>query len=573
MDLSKYKHHSSFSSVIKVVPATEENKTLAKASLDNLKQYFPVDTNIDENPDLLYIGLAGYNGGIINKNGDGVTKETAISIAKYFKNKYIDKEHDRTKIVGNLLGYGFVKHGETESITEEEALAYDGPIDVILAGYVWRTVDEELSNLIEQSSDENSPKYGEISASWEVYYSEYDIVLGSTNISQAKIISDPIEVEKYSKFLKSNGGRGVSDDNQEVHKLIKGECLPVGLGLVARPAGIVKGVSILEEKPIVVKAEELENLEVKAEEINVVIDEEIQLQLAAANLNKENGKYFDALSKELIIAGIDEFDIEGIAKYCKDRKNKQKELILIEKNKKSVNDIVTKKSDANLSNKIKTKNMKLKFKDITKETLETLAATDVYEVAVELDKKMTEYATQLDSQKDEALAAKEEFEKVKSNHDSLAAELEKVKAELNKINEVRAAEKIQNDFNVRMADLNEKFELDAVKSKSIANQIRGLDDTSFAAWLESFQPFLVAKFVPFEKKDDKMEEDEPDNDGDDEVEKERKAKAKKECKASLLEEIQNLQPETKPIVNKVTSNKSIDELIAEAFKGVGEDEK
>ena len=205
--------------------------------------------------------------------------------------------------------------------------------------------------------------------------------------------------------------------------------------------------------------------------------------------------------------------------------------------------------------------LKLKFNDSDKELLESVAAADVYEVALSLNEKMTEFANELDLKAEEAKAAELKASEIQKNHDSLAAELEKVKEELKQINEVRAAEKIQNDFNARMSDLNEKFELDEVKSKSIAAQIRGLDEETFASWLESFQPFLIAKKAPPFMKDD--EEEEMD-------EKEEECAKKKSC-ASLIDEIKKLQPETKPVVNESSTNKSIDELMFEAFKGVGED--
>src|SRR4051812_27353127 len=123
LDLSKYPHHINLSATIKVVTPTENDVKLATASLQDVRQYFPADLDMESSPDLLYIAFAGYNGGICNRNGSGITKADAVSLAKKFKNKYIDLEHDRTKIVGNILGYGFTKHGQNESISEEEALA------------------------------------------------------------------------------------------------------------------------------------------------------------------------------------------------------------------------------------------------------------------------------------------------------------------------------------------------------------------------------------------------------------------------------------------------------------------
>lgn len=252
-------------------------------------------------------------------------------------------------------------------------------------------------------------------------------------------------------------------------------------------------------------------------------------------------------------------DLTNSIKEFNKNNDLHKNISLSEKN--SVNKVT---SLSNIEKKYK--RMKLKFNDSDKEVLETAAATDVYEVAVELNKKMSEFAEQRDAKELEAKAALDKYNQVQSSYDAITKELADVKDQLNKLNEVRAQEKIQNDFNIRMSDLNEKFELDGDKSKAIANQIRGLDDTSYSSWLESFKPFLIAKKAKAEvEKEDSGEDDKEDM-------KESMCKDKKgECKASLLEEIEKLKPEDKKIVNKSSGHKSIADLVNEAFAGVGED--
>ncbi len=584
MDLStKYKYKMECSATVKIVVPTDTDTYLAKASLDNLKQYFPAEISPDESPDLLYIALAGFNGGICNKNGDGVTKQTAINIAEKFKNKYIDLEHDRKQIVGNIIGYGFTKHGETESITKEEALAYDGPIDVILSGYVWQMINEELSNEIIESANESSLKYGRISGSWEVLYNDYEICVGSRNIHEGQIISESTEIESYSKYLRSNGGKGIDNKGQEVFKVIKGDCLPVGLGLVGAPAGMVKGVSILEDKPTPEQQEKIaEDLKANKTDVIEIVSEEKQLELAAATNLKTVDENFKVSARDLSEAlkragqaGEDaKISISELTKSIEEyNKNKEKDKNISLSEKNSVNDNIKKNPDTDLTskNKIKINKMiKLKFNDSVsdKEVLETAASTDVYEIAKELNKKMTEYSAELDVKAGEVKAAQEASAKLKEDSATLAADLEKVKTELKTLNEVRAQEKVQADFSVRMADLNEKFELDADKSKSIAKQIRGLDDEAFTAWFEDIKTFLVAKkFVPFKKEGEDEDEDESDDSGDDK--KEKKEKVKKESKASILEEIAALKPFGEKIVNKVAEGtKSVADLFAEAFADV-----
>ena len=51
-----------------------------------------------------------------------------------------------------------------------------GPLNVTLGGVVWRMVNPELSDLIERSSDPTSEDYLSVSASWELGFSEYNLV-------------------------------------------------------------------------------------------------------------------------------------------------------------------------------------------------------------------------------------------------------------------------------------------------------------------------------------------------------------------------------------------------------------
>ena len=188
--MKNYLYKATFASAIKIIIPTDHDKYLAKASLDNLQQYFNEPINTDENPDLLYIALTSFNGGIINLNDDGVSIATAIELAKKFKNKYIDEEHNKGNVIGNIVNYGFTKHGSNSSITEQEAARSADPINVVLSGYLWRVVNEDLCDLVVEASNTTSPKYNTVSGSWEILFNDYDIVIGQRNIAEGKLIND-----------------------------------------------------------------------------------------------------------------------------------------------------------------------------------------------------------------------------------------------------------------------------------------------------------------------------------------------------------------------------------------------
>lgn len=538
--MKNFKYSTSFSSMIKTIIPNDYDKYLSMASLNSLKGVFPAGLDPDENPDLLYIAANGAVGGLANKNADCISTRDIVKMAPYSINKYLTIEHIRSNgAVGAISNFGFSEYGSNKILTKEEALESKTPVNWVVGGYIWRILNSELVKTLIQSSDENSINYSRASLSWEIMFSEYNLMVGSFNINEAQIITDELKIKELSKYLKVNGGSGIIKETKEaIHRLIVGEMIPAGYSIVARPAADVKGILTCEDKiPEIIPINSNSN---EIIEINS-IDKPLEL-VAAQKLEeiiKEDNKNQENLIENKII-------IENVAS----------------ENKKCVN------KDTNLSNinKKTKKTMKLKFDDITKDSLESLANVDLYELAKDLNTQSTKFAVERDAKAAEAEKAKQDIVDIKSKNESLAVELEKVKLELNKLEESRAKEKVQNDFNVRMSELNDKYKLDAAQSKSIAKQIRGLNDEAYAAWVEDHSAFLVAKELPEfikekieDKKDDKKED-----------KKEDKMEDKKESKASLIDEIKSLKSDTKPIENKIAANKTLQEIWAEAFAGLAE---
>lgn len=557
LDLSKYKYKTSCSAEIQIITPTDEDKNLAQASLTNARQYFPEDIDPASTPDLLYITFAGYNGGICNRNGHGVRKEDAINLAKFFKNKYIDLEHDRTRIVGNLLGYGFTKHGEDECMTEAEAKEYDGPIDVILSGYIWATIDENLAKLINDSNDPTSSGYKSVSASWEVYYTDYDIGVGSRFIHEAKVITDPDEKNNYAGYLRHNGGKGFDENGNQVYAIFTGDCLPVGLGLVGNPAAFVEGVTVLQNEPEEDTEEHEEDCDCekcKSSKAGKELSLEEMIKLGLIPLVERDDTVTakdlcEALARSSKACENILPSLSNLFEWFNDEKNR-KNLVdnanQLEKNKNSVNSDTDLQKENKIVSISKKQNMKLQFEDLKDEqVLSTASAADVYQIAKELNVKMSKYAEDNDKLQEEAEATKTKHDDLKKTHDEIVAELEKVKKDLESINEVRASEKIQNDFSARMGDLNEQFELDETKSKVIAKEIKGLSDEDYSTWLEDKKAFLVAKTKTV---------DETSN-------------------ASLLNVVNDVQPDKVTIINKISAGESFDDLMKSAFANLTVDKK
>ena len=162
-----------------------------------------------------------------------------------FINKPINIEHNRKSIVGTILTAGFSSFGTDESLTKEQVEETKEPFNVTLGGVIWKIADQSLADKIESSSDPTSEDYMGISASWELGFSDYNLVIlegDEKNIENATEISDPEEVEKHMDKLKGFGGKGKFDDNSSVYRKVINDVVPLGIGLTENPAADVQGV-------------------------------------------------------------------------------------------------------------------------------------------------------------------------------------------------------------------------------------------------------------------------------------------------------------------------------------------
>lgn len=566
--MKQFKYTSDFNSFAKVIHPEEDSINLALASIDSLKSLLPQGIDFNNNPDVVFNSFNAAVAGRANRNDDVIDNISALAIYKNFIHKFCDVEHRRDIIVGSIINAGFSSFGDNVILTEEDVRNSTDPVNICLAAVVWRILNEDFASKLVESADETSILYHSISTSWELGFDDYQIVLGHKDLSQGELITDEKQIKEFSRFLRANRGEGKTKDNVPVYRKIVGDMYPLAIGYVKNPAAEVKGVLVVDESPMPeVKAEDIESITINSSE---VINKDNLITMLASDHFTDKCSCGEVISTCRCSGPDKKINvIEAGCKKCKDlsnsEKNEEKNKNISLSNKNSVNTVTNLTNTKNLQNKY----MKLQLKDITKEVLETVAAADVYEIAKELDKKMTQFANELEVKENEAKTASDKFTELQSKHDLVAAELEQVKTQLTQLNEVRAQEQIQNDFNTRMSDLNEQFELDEVKSSSIAKQIRGLNADQFTAWLEDHKPFLAAKKAPPFVKEGEEEDEEEDEDM-----KESKCKKKESCASvTLLEEIQNLKSSDPKLVNQPATTSSIDDLVNKAFGKILEDNK
>lgn len=239
---------SIFSSQIKALASSEKDEYLALASLENLRGLIPeVDT--EKNIDLLPVAFNACVVNRVNKNGDVIDTNTAISIVESFINKQINLEHNREKIIGVILKAGFSEFGTDKILPIEAVKDYKGPFNITLGGLIWKIVNPSLANLIEQSNDPSSEGYQKISASWELGFNDYNIICmedGQKNIEKATTITNEEEIQKFKSHLKSFGGSG-KIDGKNIYRQVKNSVLALGIGLTENPAADVKGILVNEK--------------------------------------------------------------------------------------------------------------------------------------------------------------------------------------------------------------------------------------------------------------------------------------------------------------------------------------
>ena len=284
-------YNTTFSSVLRPLVSEEKDKYLALASLAEVGGFIPnVDT--EKNVDLLPVAFNAAVVNRVNRNGDVIDSLTALASYKDFINKPINFEHNRERIVGVILTAGFSEFGSDIPLTEDQVKDLKGPYNITLGGVIWKIANPNLATMIEDSSDSTSVNYQKISASWELGFNEYNLIViegESKNIEDGLEISDASEIETLKANLRTFGGSGKIDKSKSVYRKVIGNVVPLGIGLTETPAADVKGVATIkiEEKqqPDEENISKIENLDV-----NTLIDNKAMKITSLKDINDENLK-------------------------------------------------------------------------------------------------------------------------------------------------------------------------------------------------------------------------------------------------------------------------------------------
>ena len=411
---------------------------ISNANIENLRSLIPNSVDLEKNIDLM--GVA-FNAAVVNefnRNGDGMSTKTAIDSVQQFVHKPTNIEHDKKKVVGHIVNAGFSDYSDSTILINVDEDKKDA-FNIALGAVVYKTVDKDFFETLKRSTDAKSKTHNMVSASWEVGFSEYKIAVGSKNLKDAEIISDPKKIMEMKGMLRGFGGKGVMDDGTPVYRLIVGDVYPLGIGFTMKPAANVKGVISSEKDDIEIKNEE--------QKASLVFDK-----------NKEQSVHLQKIA----------------AKISQNIKN-------------TVNNEQTMELE-NLLTELKDSLVEKKF---SQEAIAGMTST----FAEAIKEKDAEYKSSLEAaekEKAEIAAAKEE----------LLASVESVKEDLKSANERLAefeAKKIAEEavarFNARMEEIDSLYDLEESDSAFIAEKIKGIDEAeeSFAAFKSELEVFWASK--------------------------------------------------------------------------------
>lgn len=276
----EYPYKSLFASInVKPIVSADKDKYLALASLEEIRAFLPnVDSSV--NTDLLPVAFNACVVNRVNKNDDVIDSATAVAMYKNFINKQINIEHNRKNVIGVILAAGFSEFGTDKPMTEEEAKASVAPYNITLGGVIWKVVNEDLADLIEDSNDPTSLNYMSIAASWELGFTDYQVVVldpAQKNIEAGTIISEESELNKLQNKLKAKGGDGKTIDDKRVYRMPIGKVVPMGIGFTQKPAADVEGIAVPSE---------LVNKSTSASEVNNINQKNIS-QASNSDVNRE----------------------------------------------------------------------------------------------------------------------------------------------------------------------------------------------------------------------------------------------------------------------------------------------
>jgi len=465
----KFKYTTNFSNVILASGDIDSpDLNISKASLDSLKTIIPSDVDLEKNMDLLAVAFNGAVVNSFNKNGDGIDAKSAVRILDQFKHKPTNIEHQKQKVVGHIVSAGFSSFMDNELLSPEEVEDMDEPFNIALASLIYRTVNPQFANLVEQSVDPESEFYHQVSASWEIGFNDFVLAVGSNELKNAEIINDENMIDELKGNLKALGGEGKMKDGSPLHRLITGEIYPLGIGFTSNPAANVKGLVVSSNY------EDNENEEKNEKNISQNINSDVINKKSTINMDNNEilNNLVSALEEKVSNKKFSEEAVATVSKIINDAILERNESFVKEKE-----ELETEKAELAKAAEEQTEQLN--------ELREELASATERVTSLEQEQKQNEAIARFDSrmsaiedafQLDDASrkVVAEELKSLDESEEAFAAFQEKLNVVLkHQSKDFIAAQ--EEEFNAKLAEAVEK-RLEELKSSSSDSEEEAVEE-------------------------------------------------------------------------------------------------
>lgn len=454
---------------IKDVHNKEQLCEISHASLDNLKSIIGNEIDFEKNIDLLSVAFPITVVNQINENGEALVSPIAKEIKEYFKHKPTNIEHKPEQVVGHMVNLAFNELETYKTISDSKILKRKDPFYLSASAVLYKMANKSFIDLLKRTVDPEDGLYQYVSASWEVIFKYYAIAVGSKNIEDCEIYTDPKDILKYKKYLKKFGGKGVTSEGVPVGRIVLGPALPVGIGFTANPAAQVKGVAV----------------DLTSEDVNELIDKKTSLTMPYSEIEE----IFNTANKD----------------YSSD--NNEDILKIFEKSDKNISQLEEKNVNTNKPNTMEITDLNKKIEELASkitsqaEDLDAFksekARANVVKVIEEaLKEGNKEWIEKIEAEKASAQEEKEAREKLSTSLASLEEEMKGYKAKVEALEAEKSEASKQELINSRMDAITEEYELSSAAKKAIISQVKDLpeDEKAFDAFKSDTLEVLYASF-------------------------------------------------------------------------------
>ncbi len=462
--------NASFLSTARVLIKDKDEQLKSFASINDLKSLIPESLSANKSLIPFAGNLVSIN--LANKNGHLISTETALAHYKLFEHARADLEHSFIdKVCGHIVSVHLTEfdpeyelgHG-SKILTEDDVRGKNTPFNISIVGVLYEdSVSGALDKII-SSCDAESEDYLSVSLSWELGFSESNILLGHS-MENGKVIEEATEKLKYTKYLKGNSGSGSLKDGTPVNLLITGSVTPLGVGLTLSPASSVKGI-VIPDNVIAAKTQDNEEVEASLELEIAAKDTDLTIIDKIIDISENKNSHLEIPAVTPIRHKDNALDKELITASSPQSKTLPKTMKLLQ----SFAEIQELNDES--------------VKEVSLANLKPLLEAKIKEVSEKWQKDNEEKAQAVKASEEKtalaeaaALQAKEETEVLSKK--IAALELSQANAEA------------EAKFQARMTAFDEKYELSEEDSTVVASSIKDISDAAFEKFSKDFS--ILAK--------------------------------------------------------------------------------